>query len=166
MTQVMIFLGLLTLAAYPGEVQAWPHYNGDKHQGQFREPDSCELPLNSCYRQRGIEGRYWTVGGENDPLPTTLMDQLQMEGMAGEHVGPGSGGNSGGYGEGYAGGYTEGYGYDEGYGGGYSDGYVEGYGGGSSRGAGRGSRAGYDSEITQSPNSDAVIRLGLPGVGR
>lgn len=162
MNQVIIFLGLLALAVYPGEVQAWPHYNGDKYQGQFREPDSCELPWNLYDRQRGINGRYWVVGSENDPLPKTLNERLQLQGMAGEHVGSQRRGNS----EGYADGYTEDYGYDEGYGGGYSESYVEGYGGGSSRGAGRGSRAGYDRELTQSPNPDTVIRLGQPGVGR
>src|SRR6185312_10287184 len=122
MTQVLIFFGLLALASYPGEIQAWSYYNGDKHQRQFREPDSYELPLNSYDHQRGIDGRYWTVGGENAPLPKTLREQLQLQGMAGEHVGSQRRGNSGGC----AGGYTEGYGYDEGYSGGYSEGYVEG----------------------------------------
>jgi hypothetical protein len=149
MTQGITLLALLALASYPGEVQAWPHY-GDKYQSQFREPDSCGLPLNSYDRQRGIDGRYWTVGRENDPLPKPLMEQLQLQGMAGEHVGSQRRGNSGEA----AGGYTEGYGY------------VEGYGGGSSRGAGRGSRGGYDRELMKSPSSDAVIRLGQPGVGR
>lgn len=162
MTHVIIFLGLLTLTAYPGEVQAWPHYNGDKYQRQFQEPDSYELPLNSYDHQRGIDGRYWTVGGKNAPLPKTLSEQLELQGMAGEHVGSQRRGNSGGC----AGGYIEGYGYDEGHSGGYSEGYVEGYGGGSSRGAGRDSRVGFDSELTQSPNPEAAIRPGQPGVGR
>lgn len=163
MTYVIIFLGLLTLAAYPGEVQAWPHCNGDKYQRQFQEPDSYELPLNSYDHQRGINGRYWTVGGENAPLPKTLSEQLQLQGMAGEHVGSQRRGNSMGH---TGGGYTESYGYDEGYSGGYSEGYVEGYGGEAIRGAGRDSRAGFNSELMQSPNPDAVISLGQPGVGR
>lgn len=166
MIQGIIFLGLLALASWPGEAQAWAHYNysNDKCQHQFREPDSCDLSWNSnSYdRQREIDGRYWTVSDKNAPLPKTLSEQLELQGMAGEHVGSQRRGNSGGY----TGGYTEGYGYDEGYGGGYSEGYVEGYGGGSSRGAGRGSRAGYDRELTQSSNPDAIIRLGQPGVGR
>ncbi|MDI3463965.1 MAG: hypothetical protein OJF50_002786 [Nitrospira sp.] len=165
MTHVVIFLGLLTLVAYPGEVQAWPHFNSDKYQRQFQEPDSYEFPLNSYDHQRGrgIDGRYWTVGGENTPLPKTLAEQLQMQGMAGEHVGSQRRGTSMGH---AGGGYTESYGYDEGYSGGYSEAYVEGYGGGAIRGAGRDSRAGFDNELTQSPNLDAVISLGQPGAGR
>lgn len=164
MIQRIFVFGLLTLVFWPGEAQPQSHYNysSDKYQKQFREAGSCDLSWKSYDRQRGIEGRYWTVAGENSPLPKTLGEQLEMQGMAGEHVGSQGRGYSGVD----AGGYTQGYGYDEGYGGGYSEGYVEGYGGEVSRGAGRGARTGYDRELIPSSNSDMVIRPGPPGVGQ
>lgn len=146
MIQGIIFLGLLALAVYPGEAQAWPRYNGDTYQRQFQELKSYELSLNSYDHQRRIDGRYWTVGGENSPLPKTLNEQLQLQGTAGEHVGSQRRGNIGGdLNKGYGGGYAEGYG------GSYPEGYAEGYGVGGGRGAG----GGYAGELMKSPRLDS-----------
>ncbi len=148
MTQGIIFLGLLALASWPGEAQAWSHYNysDDKYQNQFREPDSCDLSWNSYDRQREIYRRYRIIGREDNAVPETIRQQELREGTAGQHVGSQRLGNFGGdRNKGYGGGYPEGYG------GGYPEGYAEGYG----VGAGRGAGGGYDGELMKSPRLDS-----------
>lgn len=150
MIQGIIFLGLLALASWPGEAQAWAHYNysDNKCQHQFREPDSCDLSWNSnSYdRQREIYRRYRIISRENGPVPETTRQQELREGPASQHVGSGRRGNVGGdLNKGYGGGYAEGYG------GSYPEGYAEGYGVGSGRGAG----GGYVGELMKSPRLDS-----------